>query len=85
MAPIKNIFSPPKIKPPEPPKIPTQANSAADMAREAETEKQRLRGQRGRMQTRLSGTGILGDDSEKEEGRVKTVGSGLATKTLLGA
>lgn len=65
-----------KPRAPEPVKIPTEDNSAADIAKAAEEEKQRRKTQKGRAATILS-RGVMGDDSS-------TGSSGLATKKLLG-
>ncbi|TXH10039.1 MAG: hypothetical protein E6R04_06305 [Spirochaetes bacterium] len=53
---------------------PTEDNSAQDIAKAQAAEKERLKRQRGRAATLLTGgRGVMGDDT-----------SGLATKTLLG-
>ena len=68
------FMSPSTPKPPEPVAVPTLSD--AEVSDASETEKQRRKGQKGRASTLLSSDAILGDDS--------SVGSGLATKTLLG-
>lgn len=54
MGAIKNIISPPKPKVPEPVKVPTEAESAADLAAAAEEDKQRRAAQAGRASTILT-------------------------------
>jgi hypothetical protein len=73
MGPVANFFKPSKPKVPEPVKVPTRENSAADIAAAAEEDKQRRAAQAGRASTLLSGRGVVGDDT-----------TGLATKKLLG-
>lgn len=73
---VKSLVSGPATpKAPEPVKIPTEQESAADIAQAAEEEKQRRKTQKGRAATILS-RGVLGDDTSS--------GAGLATKKLMG-
>lgn len=66
------IQKPPPVVPAE--VAPSQVNNAEDIGDAQEDEKQRLKKQKGRAATILTGgKGVLGDDS-----------SGLATKKLLG-
>lgn len=66
------FLKPKKPKPLPAPKVPTEKESAEDLSRAAEDEKQRRKYQKGRASTILS-KGVQGDDS-----------TGLATKKLLG-
>lgn len=70
-----NPFAKPKVPLPAPaPAAPTAANSAADLAKAQAAELEKMRKQRGRAATMLTGgQGVTGDDT-----------SGLATKALLG-
>lgn len=59
---------------PAPVEVATVDNSAEEIAKAQAAEKERLKKQRGRAATMLTGgAGVMGDDT-----------SGLATKTLLG-
>lgn len=81
MGPVGKLFSPSTPKLPEPVAVPSRAESAQELSAASEEEKQRLKKQRGRANTRLSGAGILGDDAAASP---QATGGGLATKTLLG-
>ena len=66
------IFSAPKAPPPPPPPPPPPERSSAEVAAEAAAERKRLRAQRGRASTILTG------------GQGVANGSAVATKQLLG-
>lgn len=70
-----NPFAKPKVNLPAPaPAAPTAANSAADLAKAQELELEKMKKQRGRAATMLTGgQGVGGDDA-----------AGYASKKLLG-